>query len=278
MGRQFQPDQQAMVICMIDSCARDDKSIQDRKQNIVEKAAEGLVRVWNGSCFSLATSDIWERRHNFPESGGNHIYTLAACARALHIAHGMTGKPEYKDVAEQMAKILWDDARGRGYLIRTIGTLEDPTPDVAQLGVFWPFDMEEDDGTVRSNTLEMIEKACVEDYRVFRFPGDIYDGWVTGSTNRNQGAGYWPLLNFWMSIVLHRAGRQEEAKKYFTRVLQDTGDYIPEQIFGNVIQQGVSPLAWSHAMFVLAAKELGYLEKEIIELEESARILEKTGL
>ena len=37
--------------------------------------------------------------------------------------------------------------------------------------------------------------------------------------------------------------------------------FIPEQIFDNDYQVSVSPLAWSHAMFVIANHKLGYLQE-----------------
>ncbi len=36
-------------------------------------------------------------------------------------------------------------------------------------------------------------------------------------------------------------------------------NYIPEQIFENDIQVSVSPLLWSHSMFVIASEELNFL-------------------
>lgn len=54
-------------------------------------------------------------------------------------------------------------------------------------------------------------------------------------------------------------GKKEEAMKYYRKVINSIDKFIPEQIFDNNIQKCVSPLGWSHAMFVLASKELGFL-------------------
>ncbi len=54
-------------------------------------------------------------------------------------------------------------------------------------------------------------------------------------------------------------GKKEEAMKYYNKVIDLVDKYIPEQIFDNKIQKSISPLCWSHAMFVIATKELGCL-------------------
>jgi len=55
--------------------------------------------------------------------------------------------------------------------------------------------------------------------------------------------------------------KRKEALKYYNKVLDCIKDnkFIPEQIFDNNIQKSISPLCWSHAMFILASKELNYL-------------------
>ncbi|PIP29584.1 hypothetical protein COX27_00690 [Candidatus Kuenenbacteria bacterium CG23_combo_of_CG06-09_8_20_14_all_36_9] len=59
-------------------------------------------------------------------------------------------------------------------------------------------------------------------------------------------------------------GEQKKAEKYFSWVLQkleedNYGDLVPEQIFTDNGRRGVYPLAWSHAMFVLAAEKLNVI-------------------
>ena len=112
-------------------------------------------------------------------------------------------------------------------------------------------------------TIRLIENNLVSKGGVHRYEHDEYDGWMYGKTNsmmnRKKGAGYWPLLNFWMSICLSKSGRRAKALQYYNKVIDDLEDsFIPEQIFKNKIQVSVSPLCWSHTMFVLASKELGF--------------------
>ena len=76
-----------------------------------------------------------------------------------------------------------------------------------------------------------------------------------------MGAGAWPLLTFWMSIVQNKMGNRERAGKYFWLAVNQIRDdlLIPEQVFPEGDPRvGVKPLLWSHMMFVHAAKELGY--------------------
>ena len=78
-----------------------------------------------------------------------------------------------------------------------------------------------------------------------------------------MGAGTWPLLTFWLSIVCNKMGDRKKAEKYFWLILDQLDDdlLIPEQIFPkNDPRIGIKPLLWSHAMFIHAAVELGYIK------------------
>jgi len=110
------------------------------------------------------------------------------------------------------------------------------------------------------NTIKEIEKKLVKDFGVYRYENDEYDGWMFDTNHRKKGAGYWVLLNFWMSVVLCKMNRRKEAERYYFKVIDSVGGlYLPEQIFSNKIQKSTSPLCWSHSMFIFASKELGYL-------------------
>jgi GH15 family glucan-1,4-alpha-glucosidase len=92
-----------------------------------------------------------------------------------------------------------------------------------------------------------------------RYPGDRYCGGVQKGWVTLTGAGAWPLLNFWMSIYFSLSNDKRNAEKYFLWPLERIDKYIPEQIFKNKKKLSVSPLVWSHSMFVIAAKFLGYI-------------------
>ena len=160
-----------------------------------------------------------------------------------------------------MKKKLLDEVEKKGYVFRSFGRIDDKRIDASALGLIWPFKIINPKSELANATIEKIEEKLVKDYGVYRYEHDEYDGWMFETHHRKKGAGYWPLLNFWMSIVLCKMGRKEEAEKYYNKVIESIGEeFIPEQIFSNDIQKSVSPLCWSHAMFIFASRELGYLK------------------
>jgi GH15 family glucan-1,4-alpha-glucosidase len=62
-----------------------------------------------------------------------------------------------------------------------------------------------------------------------------------------------------MSIYYSLCGDSENAREFFNQPLERIDKYIPEQIFGDNSHPSVTPLIWSHAMFVIAAKFMGYV-------------------
>ena len=125
------------------------------------------------------------------------------------------------------------------------------------LGLVYPFNIYDANDPRMISTVKEIEDKLVINGGVHRYQFDYYDGWVYGGMLRMKGAGAWPLLNFWMTIYYALQGNTERAKDYFQWVLERIEKYIPEQIFDNTLQVSVSPLAWSHAMFLIATDFLG---------------------
>jgi len=179
-----------------------------------------------------------------------------------------------------MKKVLLSNSKSNFY--RSFGKINDERVDASLLALVWPTSMVGSQSKVMKQTIELIEERIVKDYGVFRYENDEYDGWmyklkgkdkelggvnfyewgmIDGKMHRNKGAGYWPLLNFWMSIYYTESGNKAKALKYYNKVLDDLKNkkFIPEQVFGNKTQISVSPLCWSHSMFVIASKKLGYL-------------------
>ena len=117
-------------------------------------------------------------------------------------------------------------------------------------------------------TVNIIKEKLSIDQGIYRYENDDYDGWMytnkdnKNNIHRNKGGGYWPLLNFWMCTYLIESGKERKALKYYNKVIDDLAEkkYIPEQIFNNCIQASISPLCWSHAMFIIASKRLKFLE------------------
>lgn len=148
---------------------------------------------------------------------------------------------------------------GRIYYPRSYGEMPDETVDAANLALIWPFNVVDNDEKLM-NTLDMIAEQCMTDRGVMRYPGDMYDGMVHHTKHLKKGAGAWPLLTFWYAIALDEVGRTEEAQEVFdNQVEMIDGDWIPEQIFDDDKRTSIKPLAWSHTMFIVAAKRLGRL-------------------
>jgi len=257
--RTYQPDQAGALLWAIHYCLGGGALAQEYS-GMITKTADALAAEWNGRCFARTVNNIWEGRYAHPEYEENFSYTLAATSGGLYKAYELTGKTEHKKAADGMRQVLLESMESYGYIVSRFGQFSNTAVNASALGLVYPYALLEPQEPAMEATINKIKTELAKDYKVYRSQYDRYDGWVKRGRKMNKGAGYWPLLNFWMSIVLNRQNKRAEAEKYFGKVLEDVGNHIPEQIFNNNIQQGVSPLAWSHAMFVLASKELGYLD------------------
>ncbi len=258
---EFQPDQTGSVIFSICKHFENDSKELEKYKELIINSAEALCENWNEDHFKLITNDLWEERLTFPDLKDNFSYSLASCIAGLSSADKLFPNKNYQKVSSQMKKILLEEIERNGYVVRSFGKINDQRVDASALGLIWPFEIINPQSRLAEKTIEMIEEKIVKDYGVYRYENDEYDGWMYEMYHRKKGAGYWPLLNFWMSIVLCRMGRKIDAEKYYKKVIEDIGDdFIPEQIFSNDIQKSVSPLCWSHAMFIFASKELGYFK------------------
>ncbi len=255
----FQPDQTGTVLSAISHHFKDNRKEAGKYRELITHSADGICNIWEDDHFTIITNDLWEERLTFVDLKENFTYSLAACIRGLLSANELFPSGRYVETAGEMRDVLLENAGRRKYLFRSFGRLDDERIDAGALGVIWPFKVIESEGSLAENTVKLIEEKLVDDYRVHRYEYDEYDGWMYQTLERRKGGGFWPLLNFWMSIVLNRIGRKEDALRYYNRVISSVDGYIPEQIFNNKIQRSVSPLCWSHSMFVLASRELGFL-------------------
>ena len=257
----FQPDQAGSVIFSICKHFENDSEGMKKYKDLIVSSADALCKNWQEDHFELITNDLWEERLTFPDLKDNFSYALAACITGLSFADKLFPNKNYQKVLMQMKKILKEEIKINGYVTRSFGKINDERIDACDLGLIWNFEIIDPQSELAEKTIEKIEEKIVKDYGVYRYENDEYDGWMFETYHRKKGAGYWPLLNFWMSIVLCKMGRREEAEKYYQKIIESIGDeFIPEQIFSNNIQISVSPLCWSHAMFIFASKELGYLK------------------
>jgi GH15 family glucan-1,4-alpha-glucosidase len=224
---------------------------------LIKQAADSLCTKWKRNHFDDVTNDLWEERFTFPDLEDNFTYSLAACIKGLRYANEIIPNREWMDTADSMFKRLKKHCKD--YFFRSYGKLTDERIDASSLGLVYPFDLFGVDDPRIIATVKQVERKLVIHGGVHRYEGDEYDGWMWGSLHRKKGAGAWPILNFWMSICYARLGDREKALRYYEWPLKRAKEFLPEQIFDNDLQVSVRPLCWSHAMFIIASKELGFI-------------------
>jgi GH15 family glucan-1,4-alpha-glucosidase len=253
----FQPDQTGSILWAIWHHFKDDLKKAHRYSKLISKAADGICSKWKNDHFTVVTNDLWEERLTFPDLKENWTYSLAACIRGLECANAIMPRERWSEVANMMRKRLENHCET--YFFRSFGELSDKRIDASMLGLLYPFEIFAPSDPRVAATLKEIEKKIVVNGGLHRYEHDEYDGWMYETQDRRKGAGAWPLLNFWISICYARVGNREKALQYYNWVLDKIKGFIPEQIFENNIQVSVSPLCWSHSMFVIASRELKYI-------------------
>ncbi len=256
--RRFQPDQGGSMLFAIHHHYKKKLSKALEFEELIEKTTNGLCDNWDRNHFKLITNDLWEERHTFPDLRDNFTYDLAAFSKGLELANEIIETPRWIKVSSEMKDVLKFHYNGKNY-VRSHGMLSDEKIDASMLGLVYPFETVKADNPKMISTVKEIEKKLIINGGVHRYEHDEYDGWMYEGFHRKKGSGAWPLLNFWMSIYFSMLGNKEKAKKYFSWVVDKVENYIPEQIFENNIQVSVSPLAWSHVMFLISGKFLNLL-------------------
>jgi len=254
----FQPDSNGLILLSIYMHYGTDLS--DDIKKVVRLLADGLNNVWDKTHFNQETQEPWERRYTFPDLDDNFTYSLAATAKGLKCAYLMLKDERYKLTAEQMNNRL--GKHGKDYFFRSFGRIVDERIDASMLFLTYPLEMVKSNDPRMRRTVELIEERLVKDEGVKRFEHDEYDGWRIHGKDRMKGAGTWPILTFTLSIYHAINGDKDKALEYYLSVVDKVDNYIPEQFFDNDIQVSVTPLAWSHAMFLLATEKLGIQWKE----------------
>lgn len=262
----FQPDQTGIVLLAIYDYLKRmnfDESKLLSCELLLKKSADGLCKIWDKNGFSIISQDLWEERLCFPDLLENFTYSLAACSKGLKCAYELFPNEKWLDVSIQIKDTILNG--NKKYFIRSFGKLKDERIDASLIGLAWPFEIVPPHHALMIETIKRIERSIVKQHGVHRYEHDDYDGWMyKKSTHRRKGSGYWPILNFWLSIYYCELGEEETATVYYNKVINDlSSSFIPEQIFNNNIQVSVSPLAWSHAMFVIATQKLGLISSDV---------------
>jgi GH15 family glucan-1,4-alpha-glucosidase len=271
-GEKFQPDQTGTLLWAVWHHYTYQQRTEDVTEfkGLIEKAADGICKLWDRDHFIVQTYDLWEERCTFPDLEDNHTYSVAACARGLRCTNELIElkKKKWLRCALEMEETInngYDSSQK--YFLRTFGKrkINDYVVDASLLGLVYPFEVCNANNQRMVNTVNAMEEKIVEDGSgVHRYEKDIYDGWTRDGKLRCKGSGAWPVLNFWMAIYYAKRGEKEKAMRYQKWVLDRLeSPYIPEQIFANELQRSVSPLVWAHAMFILDL----FLEERLYEVK-----------
>jgi glucoamylase len=221
------------------------------------RAAEFLLGTIEEDGIPCATADLWEERE------GRHAFTAAAIYGGLRAAAAMArrhepGLAETYDAAaaliqEAIERELWSDWHGR--YLRSIA---DPTLDVSLLGLAWPFAAVDPGGERMRATVAALESelGCPAG-SLARYEGDTY-----------AGGNRWVLAALWLGLWHRQAGDQARFERSLEYALSaQTGlGLLPEQVTDDGAAAWVVPLAWSHAMLLLAARpELELVKSQHVE-------------
>ena len=272
-GTQFQPDQNGSLLIAIGHhikhFAIDDIS---KFKKLIEKTASGISNSWKDKKFTLPYFDLWEERCVFPAQKKYHTYSLAMCIAGLRTAIELLGKKRnWLRTEKEMSSVFCDIYSHSANLIPRTYTRsklaerreirkDDFWPDASLLGLVYPSGILDPlDSKMKKTVDKIVEKNTIDNGGLLRYPGDIYCGGVRKGCVTLTGAGAWPLLNFWMSIYYCLRNDRKNAEKYFSWPVERINKYIPEQIFKNKKKLSICPLVWSHSMFIIAAKFLGYI-------------------
>ena len=222
-----------------------DEALDEALWPSARRAADYLLTTLDAQGIPCETADLWEER------GGCHAYTSAAVAAGLTAAaalarrHEPDAEPIFAAAATRLRAALdrcfWSDADGR-YL----RTLDDPTVDASLLGLAWPFRAVDPAGARMRATADAVEQTLGRrGGGLLRYDGDAY-----------VGGNPWVLAALWLGLYRRQIGDVEghrRALAYAQRVATPLG-LLPEQVTEDGEPAWVVPLAWSHAMFVLAAR------------------------
>jgi GH15 family glucan-1,4-alpha-glucosidase len=227
-------------------------------------AGELLLSVLDERGLPRSTVDLWEERE------GCHAYTAAAVFGGLRAAAAMASRHEpglesgfargAEAVRSGIERWLWSGEHGR--YLRTIPAqgepdlpypnpgnacpADDATVDVSLLGLAWPFAAVDPRGERMRQTADAVRTvlAC-PDGGVLRYAGDRY-----------AGGNSWVLAALWLGLWSRQIGEEaghERALTYALAVATPLG-LLPEQAGSDGRPAWVLPLAWSHAMLILAAR------------------------
>jgi glucoamylase len=222
-----------------------DKALDADLWPSAQRAADFLLGTIEQDGLPVATADLWEERE------GRHAFTAAAIVGGLRAAGAMARRhePASADSYDAAADIvrgaiereLWSDFHGRH--LRSVG---DPTLDVSLLGLAWPFAAVDPGGErMRATVAALRQELGCPAGSLRRYAGDTY-----------AGGNQWVLAALWLGLWHRQVGDDEGLNRALAYALkaQTKLGLLPEQVTDDGEPAWVVPLAWSHAMLLLAAR------------------------
>jgi GH15 family glucan-1,4-alpha-glucosidase len=157
----------------------------------------------------------------------------------------------WKEVAEELKKefikIFYDSEEG--VFVRTVsGEKRDSAADSSLLGIAVPFGIIDPKDPRMAKTVEVLEKELLAASGLMRYSGDKYP----------REGGVWPLCTAWLSWYHSAAGNKQRAEECLELVSKCANrfGFLPEQVNKDFSPRWALPLAWSHAMYMIAADSL----------------------
>jgi GH15 family glucan-1,4-alpha-glucosidase len=222
-----------------------DKTLDGDLWPSARRAAEFLLGTIENDGIPCTTADLWEERE------GRHAFTAAAIYGGLRSAASMAHRHEadraraYDEAAEVIRagieRELWSDFHGR--YLRSIG---DPVADVSLLGLAWPFAAVDPAGERMHATVAALETELrCPSGGVMRYAGDTY-----------AGGNRWVLAALWFGLWHRQVGDDPGLARALEHALEVQTELglLPEQVTKSGDPAWVVPLAWSHAMLLLASR------------------------
>lgn len=196
--------------------------------------------------------DLWEMHE------GIHLYSMSAIYAAyiamIEIERIIEDKNNNIEELEKSARKIKEYCREHlcNKEERTLKrSNKDSICDISTLGAVTPFNMFEESEKEVLNTIEKINMT-LRTYTggYIRFEKDNYMG----------GNNPWPIATLWMALYNIKKNNKVEAKKQIDFVLKTATKhgFLAEQVNNETMQaKWVIGLGWSHAMLIIALKQLG---------------------
>lgn len=272
-GLQFQPDQYGHLLWAVYFYLTHLKKPPNSTiQELVRVIVRGLESFWQGDSFTIPYFNLWEDYIARPQDKANFAYTLAIiwqglemCSKVLKLpGRAVQLKEEFRTAFQKCFGEAGERCLPVSYLYQGSSQADTGAAqyDSVIAGLVWPSRAIRPTDKQFLARVRQVEIANSTDSGgLKRHPQGGYSGRLQAGRYILDGEGAWPIINFWFAILWSQAGETEKALRYFNWVLDRVDRYIPEQIFDDPAKPSITPLAWSHAMFVFAADFLGLLKE-----------------